>query len=115
MSDYGDPDRIDAAADELATAVARVEPVSVVVQWQGGAADAFAARAAGWRRDCAAVEPSVAAVVAALRAHADAMRVALARIAANEWAARAGPAAEVEGRFPAGGSAAGPAERWAAR
>jgi len=114
MSAYGDPDRIDAVAGELAGAVARLEPVSVTTQWRGGAADAFAARAAGWRRDCAAVEPSVAAVVAALRAHADAMRAALARIAANERAARAGSEAEAR-EGPRAGGAASPDERRAAR
>ncbi|MEU0935302.1 hypothetical protein [Embleya sp. NPDC005971] len=116
MSNYGDPDRVDTIAAELATATERVRPGPVVAaDWHGGAADAFAVRAQSWRRECAATEPAVLAVVEALRAHAGAMRAALARIAANERAAReaAGPGAHEH--FPAGGSAAWLDERWAPR
>ncbi|MFI1585152.1 hypothetical protein [Embleya sp. NPDC020630] len=119
MSDYGDPGRVEAIAAELAGAAERVRPVSTAVDWRGGAAEAFAARAQVWRRECAATEPAVLAVVEALRAHAAAIRAALGRIAANERAARerAGSAAgsDAAERFPASGSAAWLDQRWAAR
>ncbi|OPC81873.1 hypothetical protein B4N89_13845 [Embleya scabrispora] len=118
MSNYGDPGRVEAIAAELAGAAERVRPVSTAVDWSGGAAEAFAARAQVWRRECAATEPAVLAVVEALRAHAAAIRAALGRIAANERAAReaAGPTgSDAVERFPASGSAAWLDERWAAR
>ncbi|GCD94407.1 hypothetical protein [Embleya hyalina] len=120
MSDYGDPGRVEAIAAELAGAAKRVPPVSTAVDWRGGAAEAFAARAQVWRRECAATEPAVLAVVEALRAHAAAIRAALGRIAANERAARekavsGAPGADAAERFPASGSAAWLDERWAAR
>ncbi|WP_406297786.1 hypothetical protein OG948_19680 [Embleya sp. NBC_00888] len=115
MSNYGDPDRVEAIASELAAASERVRPGPVTIEWHGTAADAFAARAQTWRRECAATEPAVLAVVEALRAHAAAMRAALARIAANERAARAAAGPDAQERLPAGGSAAWLDERWATR
>ncbi|MGW1997355.1 hypothetical protein [Embleya sp. NPDC001921] len=115
MSNYGDPDRVEAIASELATASERVRPGPVSIEWHGAAADAFAARAQTWRRECAAAEPAVLAVAEALRAHAAAMRAALARIAADERAARAAAGPDAREHLPAGGGAARPAERWATR
>lgn len=115
MSNYGDPDRVEAIASELAAASEGVRPGPVTIEWRGTAADAFAARAQIWRRECAAAEPAVLAVVAALRAHAAAMRAAPARIAADERAARAAVGPDAQERLPAGGGAARPAERWATR
>ncbi|MFF7250571.1 hypothetical protein ACFZBU_42675 [Embleya sp. NPDC008237] len=116
MSNYGDPGRVDTIAAELAAASERVRPGPIIAtDWQGGAADAFAVRAQTWRRECAATEPAVLAVVEALRAHAAAMRAALARIAANERAAREAAGAGPHERFPADGSAAWLDERWAPR
>ncbi|MGC0415156.1 hypothetical protein [Embleya sp. AB8] len=115
MSNYGDPDRVDTIAAELAGATQRIRPGSVAIDWHGDAADAFATRAQTWRRECAATEPAVLAVVEALRAHAAAMRAALSRIAANERAAREGAGPGEAEHLPAGGSAAWLEERWAAR
>jgi uncharacterized protein YukE len=113
MSVYGDPERVDAMAAELAEAVARVAPVSIAADWRGSAAAGFAARGQAWRVECLAAEPAVRAVVVALRAHADAIRAESARIAERERVARAtGGAAE---SFPAQGSAAWLDERWAVR
>ena len=115
MSAYGDPERVEAVAAELAVAAERVRPGSVGADWRGGAAEGFAARAKAWRRECAVAEQAVDAVVEALRAHAVAIRAALARIAANERAARAAGGPDPDARFPAGGSAAWLDERWATR
>jgi uncharacterized protein YukE len=113
MSAYGDVERVDAVAAELAAAVARVCPVSIASEWRGSAAAGFAARGQAWRLDCLAVEPAVRAAVAALRAHADAIRAAVVRIAERERVARATGGAEES--FPAPGSAAWLDERWAVR
>ncbi|MYW03092.1 hypothetical protein [Streptomyces sp. SID3343] len=113
MSAYGDPERVDAVAAELAEAVTRVGAVPIASDWRGSAAAGFAARGQAWRLECLAAESAVGVLVAALRAHADVMRAALVAIAERERAARAIGGGEES--FPAGGSAAWLDERWAVR
>lgn len=91
MSWYGDPDelhrlarRLAAQAEHVRARIGLIRSPSSAPRWRGPAADAFHA---ALHRECAALERAAGALddaAAALHAHADAVREALARIAAAD-------------------------------